>query len=49
MAEFLATLARHVRDAVERRRRETPLSALRDRRFFHAPARGFAVPTASLG
>src|SRR5439155_220953 len=43
MAEFLATLARHVRDAVERRRRETPLSALRDRRFFHAPARGFAA------
>src|SRR5216110_2422990 len=43
MAEFLATLARHVRAAVERRRRETPLSALRDRRFFHAPARGFAA------
>ena len=43
MAEFLATLARHVRAAVERRRRETPLSALRDRRIFHAPARGFAA------
>src|SRR6266705_3726429 len=43
MAEFLVILAWHVRDAVERRRWETPLSALRDRRFFHAPARSFAT------
>ena len=43
MAEFLATIARHVRDEVERRRREIPVAALRDRPLFHAPARGFAA------
>jgi indole-3-glycerol phosphate synthase len=43
MAEFLATIAEHVRDEVERRRRQAPLSALRDRRLFHAPNRRFAA------
>ena len=42
MAEILATIAEHVRGVVERRRRETPLAALRDRPLFSAPARGFA-------
>lgn len=42
MAEILATIADHVRDVVERRRRATPPSALRDRPLFSAPARGFA-------
>ena len=42
MSEFLATIAGHVRDEVRRRRRELPVSALRERGFFHAPARGFA-------
>jgi indole-3-glycerol phosphate synthase len=43
MAEFLATIVRHVRDEVERRRREMPLTALRDRPLFHASTRGFAA------
>jgi indole-3-glycerol phosphate synthase len=43
MPEFLSTIAGHVRGQVERRRRETPVSALRDRPLFHAPARGFAA------
>ena len=42
MVEFLATIARHVREQVERRRRELPVVALRERELFHAPARGFA-------
>jgi indole-3-glycerol phosphate synthase len=42
MAEILATIAEHVRGVVERRRRDTPLAALRDRPLFSAPARGFA-------
>jgi len=42
MAEILATIADHVRGVVERRRRETPLQALRDRPLFHLPTRGFA-------
>jgi indole-3-glycerol phosphate synthase len=42
MAEILTTIAEHVRGVVERRRRETPLSALRDRPEFNAPTRGFA-------
>lgn len=42
MAEILATIAEHVRGVVERRRRETPLEALRDRPLFAAPTRGFA-------
>ena len=41
MAEILATIADHVREVVARRRRERPLSALRDRALFAAPARGF--------
>ena len=42
MAEILATIAQHVREVVERRRREMPLAALRDRVAFHLPTRGFA-------
>ena len=42
MAEILATIADHVRGVVERRRREAPLEALRDRPLFHVPTRGFA-------
>jgi indole-3-glycerol phosphate synthase len=42
MAEILTTIAEHVRGVVERRRREMPLSALRDRPGFKAPTRGFA-------
>jgi len=42
MAEILATIAEHVRGVVERRRRETPLSELRDRPGFHAPTRSLA-------
>ena len=43
MAEFLATIVGHVRDEVERRRREKPVAALRDRPFFHVSSRGFAA------
>jgi indole-3-glycerol phosphate synthase len=42
MAEILATIAEHVRGVVERRRRETAVEVLRDRRLFHLPTRGFA-------
>jgi indole-3-glycerol phosphate synthase len=43
MAEFLATIAEHVKDEVNRRRRKLPVSALRERGLFAAPARGFAA------
>jgi indole-3-glycerol phosphate synthase len=42
MAEILTTIAAHVRGVVDRRRRELPLSALRERPLFNAPTRGFA-------
>jgi indole-3-glycerol phosphate synthase len=42
MAEILAMIADHVQSVVERRRREAPLEALRDRPLFHVPTRGFA-------
>jgi indole-3-glycerol phosphate synthase len=42
MAEILATIAEHVRGVVERRRREKPAAALRDRPGFYLPRRGFA-------
>src|ERR1051325_7246878 len=42
MQEFLTTIAEHVRGVVERRRRDMPLDALRDRPLFNQPARGFA-------
>ncbi len=42
MAEILATIAEHVREVVEQRRREAPIEALRDRPLFHLPRRGFA-------
>jgi indole-3-glycerol phosphate synthase len=42
MAEILATIADHVRDVIERRQREAPVEALRDRPLFHIPTRGFS-------
>ncbi len=42
MADFLATIAGHVREATDQRRRRTPLAALRDRPLFSIPTRGFA-------
>jgi indole-3-glycerol phosphate synthase len=39
MVEFLATIVRHVREQIERRRRDLPLAALRERPLFHAPQR----------
>ena len=42
MAEFLATIAGHAREEVDRRRRDRPLTALRDRPLFNLPTRGFA-------
>ncbi len=42
MIEFLATIARHVREQVVRRRQNSPIAALRERALFHAPTRGFA-------
>jgi indole-3-glycerol phosphate synthase len=42
MAEILATIAGHVREVVERRRREVPPEVLRDRPQFNLPTRGFA-------
>jgi indole-3-glycerol phosphate synthase len=42
MAEILASIAEHVRAVVERRRREAPMEALRDRPLFNLPTRGFA-------
>lgn len=48
MAEILATIADHVRGVVERRRREAPLAALRDRPLFNQPTRGFAKELAGI-
>ena len=42
MSEILATIAGHVRGVVERRRREVPIEALRERPLFKAETRGFA-------
>ena len=42
MAEILTSIAEHVRAVVERRRREAPMEALRDRPLFNLPTRGFA-------
>lgn len=42
MAEFLATIAEHVRSSVAQRKTATPLEQLRQRRLFAAPTRGFA-------
>ena len=42
MAEILAVIVEHVRQQVERRRRETPISKLRESPLFSAPVRGFA-------
>ena len=46
MAEILAAIVEHVREQVERRRRETPVSKLRERPLFSAPVRGFAAALA---
>lgn len=48
MAEILANIADHVRGVVERRRREAPLAALRDRPLFNQPTRGFARKLAGI-
>jgi indole-3-glycerol phosphate synthase len=42
MAEFLATIAEHVRNQLKQRQREMPPSVLRERPLFHTPTRGFA-------
>jgi indole-3-glycerol phosphate synthase len=49
MAEFLATIAGHVREVIDRRRRDMPLAALRDRPLFAVPTRGFARSLAGNG
>jgi indole-3-glycerol phosphate synthase len=41
MSEFLARIAGGVRSEVERRRKQVPLAALKDRALFHVPTRGF--------
>jgi indole-3-glycerol phosphate synthase len=43
MSEFLATIVAHVKSQVEQRRREMPVSALRERSLFHTPTRKFAT------
>jgi indole-3-glycerol phosphate synthase len=42
MAEFLATIVEHVRNQVRQRRREMPVSALRERPLLQSSTRGFA-------
>lgn len=42
MAEFLAAITESVRGQVEERKQRMPLAALRERRLFHEPVRGFA-------
>lgn len=42
MAEILTEIAEHVRSVVQRRQREMPLAALRERPLYSAPARSFA-------
>jgi indole-3-glycerol phosphate synthase len=49
MAEFLATIVEHVRKEVERRRREIPAAALRERPLFHTRTRGFAESLTGSG
>ena len=43
MAEILAVIVEHVREQLERRRRETPVAQLRERSLFSAPCRRFAA------
>lgn len=43
MAEFLATIAEHVRSSVAQRKSLMPPAQLRQRRLFAAPTRGFAA------
>jgi indole-3-glycerol phosphate synthase len=49
MAEFLATIAGHVREVVEQCRRAAPLTALRDRPLFAVATRGLARSLAGGG
>lgn len=42
MAEFLATILEHVKKDLQRRRREIPVSVLRQRPLFHGRRRGLA-------
>src|ERR1043166_6030279 len=46
MAEFLATIAAHLQEEVNRRRREMPVASLRDRPLFNTRGRGFAAALA---
>jgi len=49
MAEILATIAAHVREVVALRRRELPLTALRERPLYRKPTRGFAQALSGTG
>ncbi|MGH7823885.1 MAG: indole-3-glycerol phosphate synthase TrpC [Candidatus Binatia bacterium] len=49
MSEFLATIVGHVRQEVERRRKQFTFSALQDRALYHAPTRGFAKALTGTG
>jgi indole-3-glycerol phosphate synthase len=49
MADILDSIAEHVRGVIERRRREAPLEALRDRPLFHVPTRGLSRHLAGNG
>lgn len=49
MAEILATIAAHVREVVALRRRELPLTALRERPLYREPTRGFAQALSGTG
>ena len=42
MAEILATIAEHVREVVERRRRELPVDGVARAAAIPSPTRGFA-------
>lgn len=49
MADILATIAGHVRNVVEHRRREAPPEVLRDRPLFHLPTRSFSQSLSGEG
>ena len=42
MSEILSTIAAHVRGVISRRKSQTPVSVLRERRLFSVPVRGLA-------
>jgi len=43
MAEVLGVIVEHVREQLERKKREVPISQLRERALFSVPRRGFAA------